>query len=98
MTTTHNSQSPDSVASRGRRSHLLASWGRDLASFGPADWGGIRRGRMVPAGRLHAVADNKTLCGLPLLGLYVFPALRFEEGAIGHQCPSCVVESRAMYR
>ena len=75
-------------------SYIVASERRDLGSFSPADRGLVQRGKMVPAGKLHAVQGDKTICGLPLAALYVFPRLRFRRTSIGHQCPSCQVAVR----
>jgi hypothetical protein len=73
-------------------SYIVASERRDLGSFRRADRGLVQRGQMIPAGRLHAVQGDKTLCGLPLRGLYIFPQLRFRGAPyVGYQCPVCQV-------
>jgi hypothetical protein len=72
-------------------SYIVASPRQDLGSFTRADRGLVQRGQMVPAGRLHAVHGDKTLCGLPVGGLYIFPQLRFRRDSIGYQCPACQV-------
>jgi hypothetical protein len=69
--------------------HTVASEGRELAGFGPADYGLVRRGRMLPAGKLHAVLGDETACGVPLGALYLFPQLRFWRSYAGRQCPDC---------
>jgi hypothetical protein len=55
--------------------HVVASQGQEFDGFDVS--GLVRRGKVRPAGELHAIepAADHTLCGLNREGLYVFPAL-----------------------
>jgi hypothetical protein len=91
MTTSHDPIVSRHFTTKRHESYIVASERRDLARFSPADWGLVQRGQMIPAGRLHAVKGDGTVCGLSLDGLYVFPQIRFRIGSIGrHQCANCM--------
>jgi hypothetical protein len=73
---------------------LVASDRRELDRFETS--GLVRRGKMRPAGELHAIeplADH-TLCGLRRESLYVFPDLPFTSSRPSQMCYYCCGSAR----
>jgi hypothetical protein len=61
----------------------------ELADFLPAGAGLVQRPKMKPAGRMHAACGERTLCGLRLDGMHVFPTLQFGAGRWDRYCQEC---------
>jgi hypothetical protein len=73
-----------------RHTHLLiASERSELDGFDAS--GLVRRGKMRPAGQLHAVGPDadRTRCGLKREHQYVFPDLDFATSRTSDMCYYC---------
>jgi hypothetical protein len=68
----------------------VASEHAELVGFERVPGSAVRRGRMRPAGRRHAVCGDRTLCGLPTSELHVFVDVRFGDGRRESCCAACM--------